>query len=137
MNTKLIVIGIAVLLLVGGGVLFRTTFAPEGSVCTRGQGSDVEIHLVAKENKWEFDPPQIEVKKCDRVTLHVENEDEYDHGFAIDVFGVNKRLTPKSTTSVTFTASQSGEFVFYCSVPCGEGHLRHKGKIVVFDIVGK
>lgn len=134
MNTKFLVIGLLLVVIVGGGVLYRTVFL-KGQICGSEAGEHVEISMITKENKWQFDPPLVEVKKCDHVTLNIYNEDEYDHGFAIDLFGVNKRLTPKATTTLSFRAGKAGEFVFYCSVPCGEGHLNHKGKLVVFDIV--
>ncbi len=131
---KLVVIGIVLLLLVGGGLFYRQVFlVGGGKICGSGDGSDVTWDMKAVEGKWEFEPSILQVKKCDRITLNIYNEDEYDHGFAIDVFGVNKRLTPRVTTTITFTATQTGEHVYYCSVPCGEGHFRQKGKIVVSE----
>lgn len=131
---KLLIVGILSILLIGGAFLFRTVFL-KGKLCMEGQGDDVEITMTSKENQWEFDPPVIEFNKCDRVTIAIYNEDEYDHGFAIDVFGVNRRIDPLTTTAIHFTASKAGEFVFYCSVPCGDGHFGHKGTVRVFDIV--
>lgn len=130
---KLVVIGIILFLLVGGGVFYRQVFLAGTKICGANQGQTVVWEMRSKENKWQFDPAVLEVKKCDKITLNIYNEDSYDHGFAVDVFGVNQRLSPHTTTTVTFTASQPGEHVFYCSVPCGEGHFEQKGKIVVSE----
>ena len=132
MNKNLIVVVLAVLIL-GVGIFYRTVVL-KGSVCSEGQGNNVVIDMTTKEGKWEFSPSDIKVEKCDNVTLNIFNEDDYDHGFAIDVFGVNKRLIPQETTTINFKASKSGEFTFYCSVPCGQGHFSHKGITTVLDI---
>lgn len=130
---KLVIFVIFLLLVIGGSVFYRQVFLA-GKICSAEEGSDVTWDLRSLEQQWEFDPPVLEVKKCDRVTLNIYNEDEYDHGFAIDVFGVNQRIDPQTTTKITFTASQPGEHTFYCSVPCGEGHFRHKGTIIVTEV---
>lgn len=132
MNKNIILL-LVLVLIVGAGILYRTIFL-KGEICTADQGKDVEINMTSKKNQWVFDPPDIKINKCDKVTLHVFNEDDYDHGLAIDVFGVNRRLSPKTTTTIKFTASKAGQFIFYCSVPCGEGHFGHKGNIEVINI---
>lgn len=131
---KNIVIALIVVIIVGGGFAYRAIFL-KGKICTDEQGEDVVINMTSREGTWKFDPEHIEINKCDRVTLNIYNEDDYDHGVAIDVFGVNRRLNPMSTTTVQFTASKAGEFVYYCSVPCGDGHFDHKGTIGVTDTV--
>lgn len=131
---KNIIIGLILVVIVGSGFLYRSIFL-KGKICTADQGKDIEISMRSTEGLWEYDPPNLTVDKCDRVTLTIYNEDEYDHGFAIDVFGVNRRLNPETTTTIKFTASKAGEFVFYCSVPCGEGHFRHTGNIEVIEII--
>ncbi len=65
------------------------------------------------------------------VRLHIYNEDSYDHGFAIEAFGINKRLFPRRQTDIEFIASRAGSFQFYCSVPCGEGHYEQVGTLFV------
>lgn len=133
MNKNIIIVLVVVAVL-GGGFIFRAVFL-KGEICTAEQGKSVEINMVSKEETWQFDPENITINKCDKVTLNIYNEDDYDHGFAIDVFGVNKRLSPMTTTTITFVASKAGKFVDYCSVPCGEGHFGHKGTINVIEIV--
>lgn len=133
MNKNIIIL-LVVIVIIAGSFLYRTIFLA-GKICTAEQGEDVEINVVSRENQWAFDPPNIKINKCDKVTLNIFNEDDYDHGFAVDVFGVNKRLNPNSTTTISFVASKAGEFLSYCSVPCGDGHFDHKGTIDVIEFL--
>lgn len=96
-------------------------------------GNVVKINVRVLKNQWAWEPDVIRVDPGDKVVLHIFNEDDYDHGFAIDVLGVNRRLFPKRTTTVEFNASLKGKFAFYCSVPCGEGHYEQTGTIIIGD----
>jgi len=91
--------------------------------------SDVkEFDMTARQ--WSFEPSTITVKKDDKVRLNIKNED-VTHGFALFEFDVNERLAPGKTTTIEFTADKTGEYVFFCSVPCGKGHKDMKGKLIV------
>lgn len=92
---------------------------------------EVELEMRVVEGTWSFEPNEITVEAGTRVILHIENEDGYDHGFAIREFNVDTRLPGGQTTTVDFVASRSGEFEFYCSVYCGSGHFGQRGKIAV------
>ncbi len=135
MSNKYIYLGIGLLVLLGAGFLYTNFLAPEGS---RGISTGVirEFTLTAEKDAWKFEPDVIEVNQGDTVKLTVVNEDEYDHGLAIDVFGISQRIAAKSTTIIEFVATQPGEFPYYCSVPCGEGEVdgHTRGH---FDQVGK
>lgn len=133
MNKNIIVLIIVVVIIVGG-VFYRAVFL-KGSICTSEQGENVVIDVRSLEDKWLFDPAGIKINRCDKVTLNIFNEDDYDHGIAIDVFGVNRRLNPNATTTVSFTASKAGQFLYYCSVPCGEGHFDHIGQVEVVEFI--
>jgi len=87
-----------------------------------------EFNLTAKQ--WEFTPSTITVKKGDAVRLIIESID-VAHGFAMAEFNVNKRLNPGATITVEFVADRAGTFPFFCSVLCGSGHSKMKGKLVV------
>lgn len=125
---------ISVVLIAAAGFGYRAVFLKD-VICKPGQGEDVTIQIRSVEDGWSYDPAGIRINKCDRVTLNIFNEDEYDHGFAIDVFGVNQRIDPRQTTVIKFTASKVGEFVSYCSVPCGEGHFSHVGTVSIVEVV--
>lgn len=135
---KYYIILIVLTFLVGGGIGFKY-FAKSDIACPTEGKKINEISMRVLKNQWAFTPNPVEAERCDKVILKIFNEDIYDHGFAVDAFGINKRLTPETTTEITFVATQTGTFPFYCSVPCGEGvingiergHLDQNGKIIV------
>lgn len=87
-----------------------------------------EIQMTAK--KYEFNPSVVTVKKGERVKLIITATDR-DHGFKLDAFKINQHLKKGEPATVEFTADKAGEFPFECSVICGLGHHRMKGKLVV------
>jgi plastocyanin len=131
---KYIVIIILVVLLLAGGVLYRVFFLSETDkpVVT---GNVREFTIIAKKDEWRFIPEEIEVQRGDKVVLTVVNEDDYDHGIGIDAFGISQRMPANETIIVEFTATQPGEFQYYCSVPCGEGEVEGKTR-GHFDMIG-
>ena len=133
MNKYFILGGIVVLIIVGG-IIYRAV-APESSAPVT-TGAVREITIVAKENEWRFEPEVIEARRGDKIVATIINEDAYDHGIAIDAFGVAQRMPAKSTIKVEFVVTQEGDFPFYCSVPCGEGKVDGV-KRGHFDMVGK
>ncbi|MGH9454903.1 MAG: cupredoxin domain-containing protein, partial [Terriglobia bacterium] len=54
-----------------------------------------------------------------------------EHGFKLAEFGINEKLPKAKPVTVEFTASKPGTFKFNCSVFCGMGHHRMKGKLIV------
>ena len=93
------------------------------------QSAPVEIiKMTAK--KYQFDPSTITVKQGQRVKLMITALDK-THGFAIKNFGINQRLTKGKPVTVEFTATKAGTFTFHCSVFCGTGHRKMKGKLIV------
>ena len=134
MNKYFIIIAIVVLLIVAGGV-YRAYFLPEGSKPVE-TGVIREITIVAHKNEWRFSPEFVEVDRGDTIKLNLVNEDEYDHGIAIDAYGISQRMPANETVHAKFVATQEGDFPFYCSVPCGEGIVEGK-KRTHFDMIGK
>lgn len=88
----------------------------------------IEIKVTAR--KYKFEPNTITVKKGQQVKLIITAVD-HDHGFKLDDFNINQRLKKGDPTTVEFTADKAGTFPFECSVFCGLGHKRMKGKLVV------
>ena len=100
---------------------------------------------------WYFDPDVVRVNCGDKVVMNIYNEDGFDHGLGLDLFGINRRIQALKTTTIEFTASQKGTFTYYCTVPCGDynsvgklgktsvnsertertGHFDQNGKIVI------
>ena len=149
---KYAIIGIVLVALVGGGLAFN--LATDTDNCEPGMGSDITMTIVSKKLEWRYEPEEVTLNQCDRVNLTVINEDNFDHGFAIDAFGVSQQLPANGTINVQFVASKSGTFPFYCSVSCSDssastfglengvvqtgpyagqfrGHFEHIGQFVV------
>lgn len=87
-----------------------------------------EFNVVAK--KWSFEPAQITVNQGDKVRLNITSADA-PHGLAIKEYGINQEIEPGQTATVEFTADQPGEFTFFCSVFCGDGHREQRGVLIV------
>jgi len=149
---KFIIIGIVLVLILGGGFMYSQVTDTDN--CTADNGKDVTMTVISKKFEWKFEPETITVNKCDRVNLTVINEDNFDHGVAIDAFGISQRLPANAQININFVASKEGEFPFYCSVSCSDsknasfglkdgkvqsgtytgtfrGHFEHIGKFIV------
>lgn len=148
---KYLIIGIVLVVLIAGGLGYKM-FIGSGEAPIE-TGVIKEITVVSKKLEWRFEPESIDVDQGDRIKLRVVNEDNFDHGFAIDAFGISQRLPASETINIEFVATKSGEFPFYCSVSCSDskntgnlkdgvvqtgpytglfrGHFEHIGKFVV------
>lgn len=120
-------------LLIASGVVYQNYYRPAELGPAEWNGNEVRVQMRSLENQWKFEPDILTVRKGDKVILDIYNEDSYDHGFAIQSFGVESRLFPKRSTHIEFIAANVGEYPFYCSVACGEGHYRQTGKIIVTE----
>lgn len=149
---KFVIVGIVLVAIVGGGIIFSSL--ADTVSCEPSMGEDRVLSIVSKRLEWRYEPEEITLGQCDRVKLTVINEDNFDHGFAIDAFGVSQRLPANGTINVEFVATKSGTFPFYCSVSCSDsaastfnladgvvqtgpyagkfrGHFEHIGQFVV------
>ena len=133
---------ILLVVIVAGGIIYRSFISSsESNPVTSGKVK--EFTITAKKDTWSFVPEDIQVERGDKLILTIVNEDSYDHGLAIDAFGVSQRMPANQTIKIEFVATQAGDFPFYCSVPCGEGevngvkrgHFDMVWKIKVRDIV--
>lgn len=91
-------------------------------------GETKEFEITAK--YWEFTPSRIEVNKGDKVTLKLKSI-EGVHGFLLSDFGVNMVLRQGEEVEVEFIADKTGEFSFFCNIPCGQGHSGMNGMFIV------
>lgn len=132
---KYFIIAIVAVVIIVGGIVYKQFLLPESSVPVV-TGEVKYITIIAKKDEWRFEPEIIDINQGDKVIATVVNEDDYDHGLAIDAFGVSQRMPANTTITVEFTATQAGDFPFYCSVPCGEGMVDGK-KRTHFDMIGK
>lgn len=151
---KYVIIGVVLVAIIGGGVLLSTR--NNAGNCTPEMGAEKVINVTSKRLEWRFEPEVITVEKCDRVTLNVSNEDNFDHGVAIDALGISQRLPANGKITINFVAVKTGEFPFYCSVSCSDskstgnlkdgvvqtgpyagtfrGHFEHIGKFIVTEL---
>lgn len=134
MNKYIWLLGAGIVIM-GAGIAYRVLLLPEASVPVT-TGKVREIAIRAKKDEWRFEPEVIEAERGDTVIATIINEDTYDHGIALDAFGVSQRMPANGTITVEFVVTQEGNFPFYCSVPCGEGEVAGE-KRGHFDMVGK
>ncbi len=138
---KYLYIVIALVALLGAGLAYQKLGPQNNSVSATGETKEFTVRAV--KNEWRFEPEIIEVNQGDLVKLTVINEDEYDHGIAIDSFGISQKMPAGKTIKIEFVATKAGEYTMYCSVPCGEGevdgekrgHLDQVGKFKVRGVV--
>lgn len=128
---KFILIIIFLAVIIVGGIVYQVYFRPASTAPIAETGEVVVINMRIVENQWNFLPDTLKVKAGQKIVLKIFNEDSYDHGFALEAFGINRRLFPKQETVIEFVASKKGDFPFYCSVPCGEGHYKQTGHIII------
>ncbi|HEX7042850.1 MAG TPA: cupredoxin domain-containing protein [Patescibacteria group bacterium] len=82
-------------------------------------------------SEFSFSPSTISVKKGDRVKIDFKNMGKYPHNFTITELGVaSSTIQPGQETTLTFTASKTGSFVYECSVP-GHADRGMKGTLTV------
>ena len=93
-----------------------------------GQADFHEIKMTAK--NYDFDPGVITVKKGEKIRLIITATDR-DHGIKLKAFDIDQVLKKDDPTIIEFMASKAGTFEFKCSVYCGRGHGKMKGKLVV------
>ena len=91
-------------------------------------GDDSEIRVTAR--KYEFSPNEIKVKRGDHIRLVITALDR-DHGFKLQAFHIDQKLSKGEPVTVEFTADQTGTFPFECSHFCGLGHQKMKGHLTV------
>ena len=94
----------------------------------------IELDMRIIEGQWQWEPDEIVVPSGATVALSIENEDSFDHGFAVAELGIDERVPGGQTTDVVFVADIApGEYDFYCSVFCGAGHFGQRGTLIVTE----
>lgn len=132
---KYLALAIVFVILMGAGIGYRVFLLPKSSVPVT-TGNVREFTITAAKDKWAFEPETIEADRGDKIILTIINEDNYDHGIALDAFGVSQRMPANGTIKIEFVVTQEGDFPFYCSVPCGDGVVDGKPR-GHFDMVGR
>ena len=102
---------------------------------TIGAAAQVEYDGNIKEIRLEafqfgFSPDPVVVKKGDVVKLEITSRD-VPHGVYIKEYNINVPVKKGESVKVKFLADKEGEFDIRCSVFCGSGHSRMRGRLVV------
>lgn len=117
--SKKLVIGIVVLAVIIG-VIFLVNSKITGNVV---KSEDVKVFKIDA-FRFGYTPDLIEVNKGDKVRIEINNKDTL-HGIRIPDLGI------KGNEVLEFTADKTGEFIWYCTNMCGQGHGDMQGKLVV------
>lgn len=94
----------------------KTEVVPTGKV--------VEVTIGA--TNFEFDTKEIKANVGDTVKVTLKNASGL-HGVNFD--GIGKEV--KNGETIEFVVTEAGEFAFNCSIPCGVGHDKMTGKLIV------
>lgn len=120
-----------------GGIIYITLPGGMGNTMDGMPNHTMMIHPTGVRREfnvrtynWGVDPGIMEVDAGDTVVLRV-TSDDVDHGIGINEFLINRRVQPGTPITIEFLADKRGTFEIYCSVPCGEGHLTMKSKLIV------
>lgn len=139
-----LVLGVAAL--IGGLALAYVGLSVQGNAAPTYTPTTVHLQIAVvpdlQGEGWDaWVPNQLTVHQGDTVVITIVNADEMAHGFELDAFNVNQPVAPATSndtgavtptlTTVTFTATQAGTFVFRCNVSCGPGHDNMVGMLVV------
>ena len=95
-------------------------------------GNTVDVYLSIIRSS--FTPDLIEVKRGDRVRIHITNIEQTPdatHGFAIPEYNINLSLDAGEAAMVDFIVSKPGSFSMYCTEFCSALHLEMQGWIIV------
>lgn len=96
------------------------------------KGKDVTVRLTA--NAPMYGLQEVHVKRGDRVTVIVTNNDEISdltHGFALERHNVSFVVSPFQTKSATFTMDRPGVYWAYCTNFCHALHLEMRMRFIV------
>ncbi|MFH0836941.1 MAG: cupredoxin domain-containing protein [Candidatus Aenigmatarchaeota archaeon] len=117
---KKILTGVIVCIAIISIAAFMTMGSITGNVSDVKQTKEFNI----KAFQFGYEPNTITVNNGDVVKINIENTD-VPHGIRIPDFNV------KGENSVEFTVNKTGEFKWYCTIFCGDGHRSMNGTLIV------
>src|SRR3989344_503324 len=119
---KYVILIIVLVLIIAGGILYRGVIQDDSK---KGIDTGIvrELTVIAKRDEWRFVPEEFEVNQGETIRMTAINEDDYDHGIAIEAAGVSQKMPANATITFTFKVTKAGDYPFYCSVPCGDGEV--------------
>ena len=117
---KIVFIGSILLLLFLTGCSNNDLITGKAVDTTNNDAKEFSI----KAFQFGYEPDTINVNRGDKVKIIINNIDVL-HGIRIPDLGI------KGNDIIEFIADKNGEFMWYCTNMCGEGHRQMKGKLVV------
>ncbi|MEK6832473.1 MAG: cupredoxin domain-containing protein [Nanoarchaeota archaeon] len=120
MKNKFVMAAIIILgLVIVGFLLFKPDFSA-GNVIAQPDVKEFTVNAF----QFGYSPNVIEVNKGDNVRIIINNTDTL-HGMRIP------NLSLRGNEIIEFTADKQGEFTWYCTNMCGQGHMQMQGKLIV------
>ncbi len=126
-SLMVVVIVAAILLIITAGVAMTRTSLADDSEPASGQ---VNKEFTIWARQFDFTPAVITVQQGDYVRVNLKTAD-VAHGWYIDGYDINIKVSGGDTTSVEFVADKAGTYKIRCSVTCGPFHPFLAGKFVV------
>ena len=126
-SLMVVVVVAAILLMITAGVAMTRTSLADDSESASGP-VDKEFTIWARQH--DYIPAVITVQQGDHVRVNLKTAD-VSHGWYIDGYDINIKVSGGETQSVEFVADKAGTFKIRCSVTCGPFHPFMSGKFVV------
>ncbi len=126
-SLMVVVVVTTILLMITAGVAMTRTSLADDSEPVSGQ-VDKEFTIWARQ--FDYTPAVITVQQGDHVRVNLKTAD-VSHGWYIDGYDVDIKVSGGETASVEFVADKAGTFKIRCSVTCGPFHPFVAGKFVV------
>lgn len=137
---KYLVMSIIVFSLIALSIFYRIMITPVARTKSDAPSKHIVVRIPL--HAWSFEPDHIVAVAGEALSITVINEDDIEHGFAIEEYRVHKSIPAFSISTLpTLTFSKEGKLQFYCSEICGDGTAErgeHKGdKRGHFDMTGE
>jgi len=101
----------------------------DGDFISDPSNSTVTLNVAVYQ--WQFSYCSITVYQNQSVVLNLKSFD-VPHGLSIEGMPDLKIfITPDTISTLKFEAVKKGEFPYFCTVFCGEGHPIHRGLLIV------
>lgn len=114
-----------IMLVILAFVMMIAGCSKEGKQSDASASGDVKKFTI-QATKYKFDVTEIRVKQGDTIEVTLKNRDGF-HTLSFE--GYNKEV--KGNRTISFVASEKGEFIYKCGVVCGSGHKKMVGKLIV------
>jgi cytochrome c oxidase subunit 2 len=99
------------------GILSVGSFVASGYASTSDSPGTINVSV----KKFAYEPSQITLKKGELVVIKLTTED-VAHGLKFKELNLNTKIEKGKPAELSFTPTQTGDFVGHCSVFCGSGH---------------